>query len=74
MFNRYIFQFFLAGSLWAVFSGLNASSIDTIDGIASDPLAPDALADSLISAGAPFISNQGQIPHEQVRFHARLFA
>ena len=73
MFNRYI-KFFLIGSLCAVFSGLNASPNGTNDGIAGDPLAPDALADRLFSARVPFISNQGQIPHEQVRFYARLFA
>ncbi|MEA3274366.1 MAG: PKD domain-containing protein [Pseudomonadota bacterium] len=65
----------LAGCLLcAVSAGLNASSNRAdLAGIA-DPPAPQALANRLASARAPFIGNQGQIPHKEVQFYARLFA
>ena len=55
------------------FAGLNASA-NSPAAVGADPLAPQALADRLTSARVPFVSNQGQIPHAEVRFYARMFA
>ena len=71
-----IMQICFAGFLcFAGSTGLNASPNNTNSATAStDPLAPRALVDRLVSARAPFIQNQGQIPQQEVRFQARMFA
>ena len=36
--------------------------------------APQSVANRLANARVPFISNQGQLPQDEVRFYARTFA
>ncbi|MEA2079559.1 MAG: hypothetical protein U9P00_06830, partial [Pseudomonadota bacterium] len=70
-----ILQLCLAGCLYfAGLAGLNASPNSTDTAAIADPLTPQVLANRLASARVPFISNQGQIPHENVQFYARMFA
>jgi len=71
-----ILQICFAGFLcFAGSTGLNASPNNTnTSTVSTAPLAPRALADRLVSARAPFIQNQGQIPQQEVRFQARMFA
>lgn len=61
-------------------AGLSASPGNGVDTTTPDTdrpvsaLARGALAGRLMSARAPFIQNQGQIPRDAVRFYARTFA
>jgi len=77
--HRVILLLSIAGLLsFASFSGLSASpkrtataNIDTAD---THALSPRTLANGLTAARVPFIQNQGQLAHEQVKFYARMFA
>lgn len=78
--HRVILKFILAGLIsFAGFTGLNAStkqteSVAAIDATNAELLSKRALVGTLTTARVPFIQNQGQLAHQQVRFYARMFA
>ncbi|CAB1062870.1 hypothetical protein D1BOALGB6SA_7652 [Olavius sp. associated proteobacterium Delta 1] len=70
MIRQKLLQFCLAGVLACAGSVSNAN----MNSVATEALAPQALAKKISAVQVPFIKNQGQIANDDVGFYAQTFA